>query len=76
MGRSVHTTKKNTKALVVASKETELLVIANRDKCMVMSRDQNTRRSNKIKTDSKLSEGVEHLKNLEKAITNQNSIQK
>jgi len=37
LGRSVRTVKKNTEALVVASKETGLEVIANKTKYMVMS---------------------------------------
>jgi hypothetical protein len=40
MGGSKHTVKKNTEALVVASKETGLEVNANETKYMVMSRDQ------------------------------------
>jgi hypothetical protein len=41
-GRSVHSIKKNTEALVFASKETGLEV--NADKYTVMSPDQNTGR--------------------------------
>jgi len=41
MGRKVHAIKKNTGSLVVASKETELEVNADKSKYMVMSRDQN-----------------------------------
>jgi len=37
LGRSIHTIKKNTEALVVASKEIGLEVNADKSKCMVMS---------------------------------------
>ena len=37
LARSIHTIKKNTEALLVASKETELEVNADKTKCMVMS---------------------------------------
>ena len=43
MGGNVHTTKKNTEALVDASKETGLEVNADKTKYMVMSGDQNAR---------------------------------
>ena len=41
LGGSVHAIKKNTEALVVASKETGLDVIADKTKNMIMSQDQN-----------------------------------
>ena len=41
MGRSVQTVKKNTEALVVASKEIGLEVNADKTKYMVMPGDQN-----------------------------------
>ena len=40
LGGSVHTIKKNTEALVVASKETGLEVNTDKTKYMVMSQDQ------------------------------------
>jgi len=43
LGRSVHTIKKNTEALVIASKKTGLEINAGKTKYMVMSRDQNVR---------------------------------
>jgi len=52
LGRSVHTVKKNTESLVVASKEIGLEVNADKTKYMVMSRDQNTGRSHDMKTDN------------------------
>ena len=50
-GGSVRTIKKNTVALVVASKENGLEVNADTAKYMVMSRDQNVGQSHNIKTD-------------------------
>ena len=44
LGRSVHTIKKNTEALVIASKKTGLEVNADKTKYVVMSRDQNAGR--------------------------------
>jgi len=52
LGGSVHTIQENTEDLVVASKEIRLEVNADRNKWMIMSRDQNTRRSHNIKTDN------------------------
>jgi hypothetical protein len=43
LGRSIHTIKKNTHALVAASKETGLEVNADKTKYGVMSPDQNAR---------------------------------
>ena len=40
-GGSVHTTKENAEALIVASKEIGLEVNVDKIKCMLMSRDQN-----------------------------------
>jgi hypothetical protein len=51
-GGSVHTIKKNTKDLVVAGKEIELEVNADKTEYMVMYRDQNVGRSHSIKTDN------------------------
>jgi len=41
LGGSIHAIKKNTEALLVASKQTGLEVNADRNKYMVMSRDHN-----------------------------------
>ena len=46
---SVHTLKKNTEALVVASKENGLEVYADKTKYMVMCRDQNAGQSHNMK---------------------------
>jgi hypothetical protein len=56
MGSSVHTIKKNTDALVVASKEIGLEVNAEKTKYIVTSRDQNAGQNHNIKTDNKSSE--------------------
>jgi hypothetical protein len=52
LGKSVHTTKKNTEALVDAIKELGLEVNADKTKYMVMSRDQNAGRILNIKIDN------------------------
>ena len=52
LGGSVHTVKENTESLVVESKENGLEVNADKTKYMVMSRDQNTGRSQNTKTDN------------------------
>jgi hypothetical protein len=48
LGRSIHTIKKNAEALVVASKETELNMNADKTKYMIMYRDQDAGRSHSI----------------------------
>jgi hypothetical protein len=75
LGGSVHTVKKNKESLVVASKETELEVNADKSKYMVMSRDQIAGPGHDVKTDSSSFERVEEFKYLETTLTNQNSIQ-
>jgi hypothetical protein len=75
LGRSVHTIKKNTEALVIASKEIGLEVNADKTKYMVTSQDQNAGRSHDIKIDNSSSERVEEFRYLETTLTNQNSIQ-
>jgi adenosyl cobinamide kinase/adenosyl cobinamide phosphate guanylyltransferase len=63
----IHTIQKNAEALVVASKEIGLEVNPDKSKYMVMSRDQNARRSS--------FERVEEFKDLGTTLTNQNSTQ-
>ena len=75
LGGSVHTVKENTAALVVANKEIGLEVSADKTKYMVMSRDQNTGRSQNMKTDNRSFGSVEEFKYLGTTLTNQNSIQ-
>ena len=51
--------KENTEAFVVASKEIGLEVNAYKTKYMVMSRDQNARRSHNVENDSSFFERME-----------------
>jgi len=61
LGGSVHTTKENAEALVVASKESGLEVNADITKCMVMPQDQNARQSHNMKIDNRSFEMVEEF---------------
>jgi len=58
LGGSVHTANRNVEALVVATKETGLEVIADKTKYIVMSRDQDAGRSNSVRTDNNSFERV------------------
>jgi len=49
----MHTIKKSTESLVVASKEAGLVVNSDKSKNMVMSRDQNAGRNHNVKFDNK-----------------------
>jgi hypothetical protein len=60
----MHTIKKNTEALVVASKETGLEGNAEKTKYMVISRDQNAGQNHNIKTGNEFFESVERFKYL------------
>jgi len=75
LGGSVHTIKKIAEALLVANKETELEVNADKTKYIVMSWDQNAGRSHSIKTDNSSFDRVEEFIYLGTTLTNQNSIQ-
>ena len=72
---SAHATKTNVENLVVASKETGLKVNADKNKYMVMSRDQDAGRSHRVKFDISSFERMEEFKYLATTLTNQNSIQ-
>ena len=72
---SIHTVKKNTDALVVASKESGLEGNAEKTKYMVMSQDQNAGQSHSMKTDNSSFERVKEFNYLGTTLTNQNSIQ-
>jgi len=52
LGGSVHIIKRNTEALVFASKDTGQDVNADKTKYIVMSRDKNARKNHNIKTDN------------------------
>jgi len=75
LDRSVHTTKKNTAVLVVASKEIGLEGNDDKTKCMVMSRDQNSRRSCNLTIDNNSLERVKQPKCLGTTLLDQNSNQ-
>jgi hypothetical protein len=62
--------KKNTEALVVASKEIGLEVNAERPTYVVMSRNQNAGQNHNIKIDNKPLERVERFKYLGTTLTN------
>ena len=75
MGGSVHTVKGNAEALVFASKETGLVVNADKTKYTVMSRYQNAGRIHSVRIDNSTFEWVEEFKYLGTTLTNQNYIQ-
>jgi hypothetical protein len=58
LGGSIHSIKKNTEDLVIASKKIGLEVNAEKTKYMVMSRNQNARHNHNIKIDNKSFERV------------------
>jgi len=62
LGGGVHTIKKNTIALVVASKKTGLEANADKTKYMIMSRDQNAARNYNTRLDNSSFESVEQFK--------------
>jgi len=75
LGSSVHTIKKNTEAVVVASKEIGLEVNADKTVYMVMSRVQIAGWSRKIKINNYSFERVQQFKYLGETLLYQNSIQ-
>jgi hypothetical protein len=75
LGGSIHAIKKNTEALIVASKEIGLEVNAETTEYMVISRNQNAGQNYNIKLDNKSIERVEQFKYLGITLTNRNSIQ-
>jgi hypothetical protein len=75
LGGSVHAIKKNTEALVVASKEIGLEVNAEKTKYTVMSRNQNAGQNHNMTIDNKSFEGVKQFNYLGTTLTNRNSIE-
>ena len=65
LGGSVHTVQKFAEASVVASKENGLEVNVDKTKCMIMSRDQNARQSQNVKTYNESFKWLEQFKYLE-----------
>ena len=70
----IHTMKKNTKALVVDSKEIALEVNDDKTKYMAMDRDQNTVRSHNTKTDNSSFERAEQFRYFGTTLKNRNSV--
>jgi hypothetical protein len=62
LGGSIHTIRKNTKALLIASKEIGLEVNAEKTKYTVMSRDHNAGQNGNIQIGNKSYETVEQFK--------------
>ena len=74
LGGNIHTVRKNTEALLIASKKTGLQVNAEKTKYMVMSRDENAGQNGYIQIGNESFETVEQFKYLGTTLTNQNSI--
>jgi hypothetical protein len=70
LGGSIHSIKRNTEALVVASKEICLEVNAEKTKYMVVPQDQNAGQNHNVKVDNKSFERVEEFKHLVTTLTN------
>jgi hypothetical protein len=58
LGGSIHTTKKNTECIVVASKETGVEVNTEKTKYMIMSADQHGGQNHNIKMVNKFFEVI------------------
>jgi di/tripeptidase len=74
LGGSIYTIRKNTEALLIASKEIGLEVNAEKTKYTVMSRDKNAGQNGYIQIGNESLETVEQSKFLGTTLTNQNSI--
>jgi hypothetical protein len=64
LGGSIHTVRRNTEVLLIASKEIGLEVNAEKTKYMVISRDQNTGQNGYIQIGNESFETVEQFKYL------------
>jgi hypothetical protein len=74
LGDNIDTIKKNTEALICASKEVGLEVNAGKTKYKLLSRHQNAGQNHNIKMGYRSFENVAQLKYLGTIITNQNLI--
>ena len=74
MGERIHTVRKNTVVLVIASKEIGLEVNAEKTKYMIMSRDRNARQNRNIQIGNTSFETVKRFKCLGTTLMNNNSI--
>jgi hypothetical protein len=72
VGENIHTTKKNTEALLNASKEVCVEVNPEKTKYMLMSRSQKVRQKHSIKIANRSFEGVAKIKYLGTALTDEN----
>jgi len=72
---SVHTIKKKTESLLVASKGIDLEVTYDKNKYLVMARDQNAGRIHNMKSDYSSFAKVEGFKYFGNHLTDQNFIQ-
>jgi hypothetical protein len=75
LGESIHSTKRNAEASIVASKGMSLEANAEKTTFMVTSRNQNAGHNYNIKIVSKSFERVEQLKYLGTILTNRKSVQ-
>ena len=69
LGGNIHSVEKNTQVLLANIKKISLEVNADKIKYMVMSRDQNARRSHDIKIDNSFFAKVEEFEYLETNLT-------
>ena len=74
LGGSVSTVKKNTKSLVVASKEIGLEINADKTKYLVMSRNHRAGQSHNTETGNSYFESVQNFKYLGTTVKKRNSI--
>jgi hypothetical protein len=74
LGGSIHTLKENAEAQVAATREIGLEVSSDKNKYMVMSRDQNAGRIHSMRMDNSTFERVEEFNYLGTTLTNQNFI--
>jgi hypothetical protein len=72
MGEDIHNTKKNTEALLDASKEVGLKVNPEKTKCMLMSRSQKIGKKHSIKIANRSFEDVAKFKYLRTTIPEKN----